>query len=757
MKNIQEFLFGTIRRGLIIGIATFIAVLMILFIIDLTARQRKMLLDLQSKEVLSVSQVVALRASEGLGSYDRAGLQKLIEAERRHSELIFAIITDNDGRILAHTDQSKIGKYLLGLPAEPRQTVVSNSSDLVDVAVPVMLGGKKLGWIRIGIAQKEISANLDKITRNNILYAGLAILVGTLIAWFLGMQITKKMYAIQRTIIEVSTGNPSARSSVTGTDEVAMLAKEFNNMLDTLAQGKAELNKGEIRFEKLFNLAPNPLVLIDNEDRIIKINNQFEQTFGYNIQEIPTINEWWQFVCQDPEYRRKIIVAWHAGLKLALDQKTNLEPKEYILSYKNGEQRTFVISGTFIDEGLLTSFFDVSETKKAMELLQESDKKFSAIFHSSPIPISIIQLSNNNFIDVNDSFLRFSGFTKEELIGHSPLDLQIYPDKDKTNSNFLALNEKGHSNSFNLQFRTKKGETIDIESFLELISINNEKCIITRIFDVTERKKLIEEIRKINAELEQRVSERTVQLEVANKELEAFAYSVSHDLRAPLRHINGFVDMLKNKTKTTLDDQSRHYMDVITDSAIKMERLIDDILSFSRMGRNEMFLSEIDLNALIEEIIRDFKTETEGRKIQWKIPPLPAVKGDKPMMQIVYTNLISNALKFTGTREVAEIEIGFDTNNENEVVFFIRDNGAGFDMIYVDKLFGVFQRLHSSEEFEGTGIGLANVRRIITRHGGRTWAEGKVDGGATIYFSLPKTSIVPTKKISPDTVVNTNS
>lgn len=339
----------------------------------------------------------------------------------------------------------------------------------------------------------------------------------------------------------------------------------------------------------------------------------------------------------------------------------------------------------------------------------------------------------------NPAFSLLTGYSREEVMGRNPRLLKSGLHDERFYRKLWATILSGETWRGEFANRRKDGTIYHDEHTIAPVRCRKSEIthFVAIMQDITARKAAEEKVLKLNEELEARVRQRTAQLEEANRELESFSYSVSHDLRAPLRHISGFVNLLRSGGGAHFQGDDLHCLEQISESALKMSRLIDDLLAFSRMGRAEIRQGLVPLGELAEEAIAFVQPEVAGRTITWNKGELPVVKGDRDLLRQVFINLLSNAVKYTRPRNPAHIEFSAQTF-PGEYVILVRDNGVGFDMQYADKLFGVFQRLHFEGDFEGSGIGLANVRRIISRHGGRTWAEAKLNEGATFFFSLPR-------------------
>jgi light-regulated signal transduction histidine kinase (bacteriophytochrome) len=325
------------------------------------------------------------------------------------------------------------------------------------------------------------------------------------------------------------------------------------------------------------------------------------------------------------------------------------------------------------------------------------------------------------------------------VIGKSSLEINIWANPADRARLVQGLMEYGVVRNLEAQFQLKGGEVKTGLMSAAVITVNGEKCILSMTRDISERKRAEEEIRLLNERLEQRVNERTAQLEASNKELEAFTYSVSHDLRAPLRVINGYTQILLEDYHAVLDEEGQRLCSVIANSAQTMGELIDGLLALARLGRSEVHYIPLNMQAIASSVFAELTTPEERLRVDFSLAELDPAEGDPALIRQVWYNLVDNALKFSMRREHARINIKSQANG-CYVVYTIEDNGAGFDMQYATKLFGVFQRLHSDQEFKGTGLGLAIVQRIVERHGGRIWAESAPEQGASFYFSLPRTT-----------------
>ena len=368
--------------------------------------------------------------------------------------------------------------------------------------------------------------------------------------------------------------------------------------------------------------------------------------------------------------------------------------------------------------------------KIAEENLEESRERYRGLCEAAFESIFISE--KGLCIEQNNTAEKMFGYTSEEAIGRYGTEWIAEEDREMVMRNMIS----GYEEPYEATAITKDGRKFPCILRGKMMHYKGKNVRVTSLTDNTEHKKAEEEILKLNRELDQRVKQRTAELEEANKELESFSYSISHDLHAPLRRLKGFVELFLDKRETPLSVDEQEYINFINISATEMEKLIEAILSFSRLNRSELKKTTVCSSLLVQQVIGFFNYEMQNRNITFNVESLPEIQGDEDLIRQVWTNLISNAIKYTSKKPQAVVDIG-SISTENEITFFIKDNGAGFDMNYANKLFGVFQRLHSFKDFEGIGIGLANVNRIITRHGGRCSAESELEKGATFYFSLP--------------------
>ena len=412
---------------------------------------------------------------------------------------------------------------------------------------------------------------------------------------------------------------------------------------------------------------------------------------------------------------------------------------EAVLRMNDGRLVQFDISSRMIilhgESCILSVRRDITEKRQTEKALAASELRYRRLFETAQDGILILDAQTGMVDDVNPFLITLLGFSREQFLGKTIWDLGFFKDVVANEEKFTELREKEYVRYEHLPLETSDGRRIEAEFVSNVYLVNGSRVIQCNVRDVTVRRKAEQAVQQLNAELEQRVTERTAQLETANKELEAFSYSVSHDLRAPLRAVDGFSQAVLEDFGPQLPEKGQDYLQTIRAGAQKMGALIDDLLAFSRLSRAPLKKHAVNTGALVRSVLADLKAQQEGRKIELRIGELSACTGDPSLLRQVWINLLSNAFKYTQKRDAAVVEIGCEVKAEGSI-FFVRDNGAGFDMRYADKLFGVFQRLHRAEDYKGTGVGLAIVQRIIHRHGGRVWADAAVDCGATFHFTL---------------------
>ena len=606
--------------------------------------------------------------------------------------------------------------------------------------MPVAEDGNRFGTLYLKSDPHLLYARLRAYGGIALLVLFASVLVALVISNTLQRRITRPILTLAEVARAVSErGDYSIRAQKLSEDETGLLTTAFNEMLGRIQQQSEALHQNEkMRFflAAIVDSSDDAIIGKDLDSRVVSWNAGAEHLFGYTAAEMlgqPIM----RLQSPDrPEEEARILEEVKRG---------GIRHYETVRIRKDGQPIDLSLTVSPIKNapgdiiGISSIARDITERKRAEREVQENRARLSGVIGSAMDAIISVDAGQRITI-FNEAAEKMFGCPVNEAIGQ-PLDRFIPARYREAHREHVAefgrtgATSRAMGNLRPLSGLRANGEEFPIEASISHIEVGGQQTYTVILRDVTERKRAEEQILRLNAELEQRVQERTVELTAANNELETFTYSVAHDLRAPLRHIDSFSKILEEDCAGALPRQAAHYLQNIRNSTGKMSMLVDDLLNLARVGRQELRRQTTPLSALVDEVLADLQNETAGRMLEWRIEPLPAIECDPGLMKQVFANLLSNAVKYTRPRPVAIIEVGYRKMNGDSAVF-VRDNGVGFNMKYADKLFGVFQRLHRAEEFEGTGVGLATVERIVRKHGGHIWADAAVDKGATFYFTV---------------------
>ena len=741
----------TIRRRLIFGICGLVAAVMAAFVYQTVERQRAFLLSQSEERAVALTETLAANSVSWVLSNDLDGLNEVVRSIKRYPDLDFVMVIGRDGRVLAHSDRKQIGRYLPDARRFSAPSVagggrkIVQTDDLIDTIAPIRAGGAVVGWARTGISQKPLRTSVVEITRNGLYFAAAAIVLGVLLAVAVARSLTRGMNELVEVTGKMAEGDYAVRAKSGRGDEVAALSEAFNAMAAALEKSSRELSEREDVLRRLIGSLPAAVIVYGPDARVRYSNEAASKTLGLGEADIAgkiASDPIWRFIREDgspmPEADNPV--------NRVIEK---LEPLSGSLIGVGAEPRWVHVNaypelnadGTL--NQVILSFMDVTRRRQQEQALRQGETRLKEAQRLAHVGDWVWNAAQHT-LACSDELYRI-------------LEVEDEPDANRASASYKKLRQRIHPEdreavlaAFANSIEYKQPYDITYRLLLSdgRIKHVNERCetifgadgkplrSLGTIHDVTGRVTAEEEVRKLNQELEARVIKRTEALERANRELEGFTYSVSHDLRAPLRAIDGYSRMLLEDYGDRFDEEGVRRLKIVSQSAVRLGRIIDDLLTYAHMSRREIVAETVDMEAVVRRIYEQHREAAPDRAISLRMGKLPPARGDRAMISQVLANLMDNAIKFTKSKAEAVIEVGGISEAAGNT-YFIKDNGVGFDMRFKHKLFGVFQRLHPGEDFEGTGIGLAIVKGIVARQGGKVWAEGRLDEGATFYFTLP--------------------
>jgi PAS domain S-box-containing protein len=737
-----------------------------------------------SRHISTLAEIVASNSTAALAFRSAADAAETLSALRTEPQVVAAALFDAQGRLFARYPDNL---PLATLPQIPGPAGFSFDGSRLAGFQPVVQKGR-LGTLYLECDTGPIMrAWLVDSVEIALAVMAVVVLVAYGLSRALQKQVSEPILDLAETARAISEQRDfSVRARRHGDDELGLLTNAFNQMLAQIHEQDLTLRRNERRFRALIEHSGDSISLIDANNRILYLSPAVHAVEGYTPEELighnglenthpddlPRVQQYVNELVARPgqpvavEWRRRHKAGhwiWLEGT--ATNLLTDPAVEAIVTNYRNVTDRKVAEAEIQrLNQDLERRVAErTAELQAANRELERRHAVFENVFEALP-GLYLVLTPDLKIVAASNAYLRATLTEREKVVGRDLFD--VFPDNPdhqaadgttRLRASLQRVLDTAQADTMAIQrYDIRRPDGVFEERYWSpvnspLLGVDRRiEYLIHRVEDVTDfvrRKSDVAATDALRARMEQmeaeifksyqRIEATNRQLEAANRELESFSYSVSHDLRAPLRHIDGYAQLLQKRVGASLDETDRRYLANITSSAKGLGTLIDELLAFSRMGRTEMRRSSVDIRGLVASVLQSLQPDCQGRQIDWRIGDLPPVTADPSMLRLVWSNLLGNAVKYTRGRSSAVVEITHRLDGADGHVFSVRDNGAGFDMKYADKLFGVFQRLHAAAEFEGTGIGLANVRRIVQRHGGRTWAEGAVDVGATFFFTLP--------------------